>query len=58
MVSGTIPSPSQTRPNYGQNINIGVESGSMEGALTAARAVYPLITVFSCHHRGEVHIRA
>lgn len=56
-VYGTIPNPNQAYPHYGQNVSIGVEADSMEGALASAREVYPLIKVMSCHHRGEVHIR-
>lgn len=57
-VSGTIPSQSQKYHNYGENVNIGIEADSIQAALEAAKAVYPDITIFNCHHRGEVHVRS
>lgn len=55
-ITGTVPNPDQKHPHYGSNVHIGVQASSMEEALAATRKVYPTITFFACHHRGEVHI--
>lgn len=57
-VRGTVPSVEQKYPNYGLNVHVGAEAASMEDALAAARKLYPGIVLFSCHHRGEIHVRA
>jgi hypothetical protein len=57
IISGNIPTPE--RPHYkSSNFCLGVEAANMDDAIAAVKAKLPEATLYSCTHRGEVHLRA
>lgn len=57
IVSGNRPTPERPHQKI-SNFCFGVEAENMDAAISAVKKVVPDGTLYSCTHRGEVHIRA